>query len=212
MSRSSSARLSALTSTSRRGASASISRLYSSERDCARLACDIAVSARWSRSSASSPCSGEQAIPTLASTLRFAPATSNGRLSASRILTAAASASALPPTAGSSTAKRSPSMRATVSLARTVRASRPPTSIRRASPWSRPSVSFTSRKRARSSVSTAAPSPPVGRRIACAVRWVRSARLGSEVSGSCSARYSISDAWREARWTAAIGSASAGTR
>ena len=53
-----------------------------SQRDCARLARYIAASARWRRRSASSAWVGAQAMPTVASTLSDAPATSKWRLSA----------------------------------------------------------------------------------------------------------------------------------
>ena len=47
---------------------------------------------------------------------------------------------------------------------------------------------------------------------AWSVRWSRSARFGSVVIGSWSAKCSISDACFDALCTAAIGSASTGTR
>ena len=75
------ARFSAVTSTSRRGASSSSSGEKNSSRDCVRLARYIAASARWSSCSALSPWVGPQAIPTVASTLRVAPATSICELS-----------------------------------------------------------------------------------------------------------------------------------
>ena len=124
-------------------------------------------------------------MPQLASMLSVAPATSIGRLSAASSFVVAPSASLRSATSGSSTANSSAPMRATVSLERVERSRRRATSRSSASPWARPSVSFTSRKRSRSSVSRAGPSSsPVARRSACAVRWLSSERFGRPVSVS----------------------------
>src|SRR5215216_4165405 len=82
------------------------------------LATYIATSARWSRRSTSSPWSGKQAMPTLASTVSVTPWTTNGSCSAATSRLASRSVSAASSSSGSRTANSSPPRRATVSTER----------------------------------------------------------------------------------------------